>query len=161
MRNYLLDCFELEENIEHLTPDQKFIYIYNRFESEYVHEYNLRKFKFNKTSILTEWLSGLAISCDYTYYGILQTAKELHDLDPEYVFSEKLEDKICEHWFKLLAIHIMKNTEIALEIKAKQQEDYKKLLLKEKEYWTKEIDKELLKEKEYYTKLGLTSGTID
>ena len=95
---------------------------------------------------MTEWLLGLAISCDYTYYGILQTAKELHDLDPEYQFSEKLEDKICEHWFKLLAIHIMANTEIALEIKAKKQENEKK---------------ELLKEKEYYTKLGLTSGTLD
>ena len=55
----------------------------------------------------------------------------------------------------------MANTEIALEIKAKKQENEKKELLKEKEYWTKEIDKELLKEKEYYTKLGLTSGTID
>ena len=83
---------------------------------------------------------------DYTYYDILQTAKELHDLDPKHIFSEKLEDKICDNWFNLLAIHIMKNTEIALEIKVKQQE---------------EEQKELLKEKEYYTKLGLTSGTID
>jgi len=146
MRSYLLDCFENEENTEHLTPDQKFIYIYNRFESEYVHQYNLRKYDFNKTLIMTEWLSGLAISCDYTYYDILQTAKELHDLDPKHIFSEKLEDKICDNWFNLLAIHIMKNTEIALEIKVKQQE---------------EEQKELLKEKEYYTKLGLTSGTID
>ena len=161
MRSYLLDCFENEENTEHLTPDQKFIYIYNRFESEYVHEYNLRKFKFNKTLIMTEWLSGLAISCAFYYYDIIKVAKELHELDPEHEFSEKLYDKICDNWFKLLAIHIMANTEIALEIKAKKQENEKKELLKEKEYWTKEIDKELLKEKEYYTKLGLTSGTID
>ena len=146
MRNYLLDCFENEENTEHLTPDQKFIYIYNRFKSEYVHQYNLRKFDFNLTLIMTEWLSGLAISCDFYNYDVIKVAKELHDLDPEHQFSEKLEDKICDNWFNLLAIHIMKNTEIALEIKIKQQEEYKKLLLKEKEY---------------YIKLGLTSGTID
>jgi len=113
MRSYLLDCFENEENTEHLTPDQKFIYIYNRFESEYVHEYNLRKFKFNKTLIMTEWLSGLAISCDFYYYDIIRVAKELHELDPKHEFSEKLYDKICDNWFNLLAIHIMKNTEIA------------------------------------------------
>ena len=113
MRNYLLDCFENEENTEHLTPDQKFIYIYNRFESEYVHEYNLRKFKFNKTLIMTEWLSGLAISCDFYYYDIIKVAKELHELDPKHKFSEKLYDKICDDWFHLLAIHIIKNTEIA------------------------------------------------
>jgi len=122
MRNYLLDCFEQEENIEHLTPDQKFIYIYNRFTSEYVHQYNLRKFNFNLTLIMTEWLSGLAINCDYSYYDIIKVAKELHELDPKHQFSEKLEDKICDNWFNLLAIHIMKNTEIALEIKVKQQE---------------------------------------
>ena len=90
----------------------------------------------------------MAISCDYTYYDILQKSKELHNLDPKYIFSEKLEDTICEHWFKLLAIHINLNYTNAWN-------------KKEKEYWTKEIDKELLKEKEYYTKLGLTSGTID
>jgi hypothetical protein len=146
MRTYLLDCFESEENTEHLTPDQKFIYIYNRFTSEYVHQYNLIKYNFNETLIMKEWISGLAISCDFYYYDILQTAKKLHNLDPEYKFSEKLEDKICDNWFNLLAIHIMKNTKIALEIKVKEQENKKK---------------ELLKEKEYYTKLGLTSGTID
>ena len=98
MRSYLLDCFESEENIEHLTPDQKFIYIYNRFKSEYVHQYNLRKFDFNLTLIMTEWLSGLAISCDFYNYDIIKVAKELHDLDPEHQFSEKLEDKICDNW---------------------------------------------------------------
>ena len=113
MRNYLLDCFEQEENIEDLTPDQKFIYIYNRFESEYVHQYNLRKYDFNKTLIMTEWLSGLAISCDFYYYDIIRVAKELHELDPKHIFNEKLHNKICDNWFNLLAIHIMKNTEIA------------------------------------------------
>jgi hypothetical protein len=109
MRSYLLDCFENEENTEHLTPDQKFIYIYNRFESEYVHQYNLRKFDFNKTLIMTEWLSGLAISCDFYYNDILKVARKLHDLKPDFVFDEKTEDKICEQWFQLLAIHIIKN----------------------------------------------------
>jgi len=140
MRSYLLDCFESEENIEHLTPDQKFIYIYNRFTSEYVHQYNLIKYNFNETLIMKEWVSGLAINCDYTYCNILQTAKELHNLDPEHQFSKKLENKICDNWFNLLAFHIMKNIKIALEIKVKQQEDYKKLLLKEKDYWTKELN---------------------
>ena len=129
MRSYLLDCFENEENTEHLTPDQKFIYIYNRFESEYVHQYNLRKYDFNKTLIMTEWLSGLAISCDFYPYDIIKVAKELHNLDPKHIFSEKLEDKICDNWFNLLAIHIMKNTEIALEIKVKQQEEQLKELI--------------------------------
>jgi len=100
MRSYLLDCFENEENTEHLTPDQKFIYIYNRFESEYVHQYNLRKYDFNKTLIMTEWLSGLAISCDFYPYDIIKVAKELHNLDPKHIFSEKLEDKICDNWFR-------------------------------------------------------------
>lgn len=113
MRSYLLDCFKNEENTEDLIPELKFIYIYNRFESEYVHQYNLIKFDFNKTLIMEEWLSGLAISCDFYYHDIIRVAKELHNLDPEYQFSEKLERKICDNWFNLLAIHIIKNTEIA------------------------------------------------
>ncbi len=146
MRNYLLDCFESEENTELLTPDQKFIYIHNRFTSEYVHQYNLVRYNFNETLIMKEWLSGLAINCDYTNYDILQTAKELHNLDPEHKFHEKLEDKIINFWFELLAIHIIKNTKIGYLALIKEQ---------------KEKQKELLKEKEYYTGLGLTSGTID
>ena len=94
MRSYLLDCFESEENIEHLTPDQKFIYIYNRFTSEYVHQYNLIKYNFNETLIMREWLLGLAISCDFYNYDIIKVAKEHHDLDPEHQFSEKLKNKI-------------------------------------------------------------------
>jgi hypothetical protein len=93
---------------------------------------------------MTEWLSGLAIGCDFYYYDIIKVAKKLHDLDSEHEFSEKLYDKICDNWFNLLAIHIVKNTEIA-EIKAELEKE----------------QKELLKEKEYYSKLGLTSGTID
>ncbi len=112
MRTYLLECFENEENTENLTPDQKFIYIYNRFESEYVHQYNLRKFDFNKTLIMTEWLSGLAINCDFYYYDIIKTSKKLHDLKPEHEFNDKLYDKICDNWFNLLAIHIIKNYEL-------------------------------------------------
>ena len=146
MRNYLLDCFENEENVELLSPDQKFVYIYNRFESEYLHAYNIKRYKNNYIKILEEWLSGLAISCDFYYYDIIKVAKELHDLDPEHEFNNKLYDKICDNWFNLLAIHIMKNTKIAYRVLIKEQE---------------EKQKELLKEKEYYTKLGLTSGTID
>ena len=144
MRNYLLDCFENEENIEHLTPDQKFIYIHHRFQSEYLHAYNIERYKNNYIKILEEWLSGLAISCDFYYYDIIKVAKELHDLDPEYEFSDKLYDQICEDWFNLLAIHIDLNYTNAWNKKEREEEQ-----------------KELLKEKEYYTKIGLTSGTID
>lgn len=141
MRSYLLDCFENEENTELLTPDQKFIYIHHRFQSEYLHAYNIEKYKNNHIKILGEWLSGLAISCDFYNYDIIKVAKELHELDPEYQFPEKLEDKICNAWFELLAIHIDLNYSIAWN--KKEQENEKKLLLKE--YWTKEIDNELLK----------------
>ena len=114
MRTYLLECFENEENTEDLTPDQKFIYIYKRFESEYLHAYNIKRYKNNHRKILSEWLSGLAISCDFYYYDIIKVAKRLHDLKPEHEFSDKLYNQICEDWFDLLAIYIMKNTELAI-----------------------------------------------
>ncbi len=132
MRNYLLDCFESEENTELLTPDQKFIYIYNRFTSEYVHQYNLVKYNFNEILIMKEWISGLAISCDFYSYDILQTAKKLHNLDPGYKFNKKLEAKIIDYWFKLLAIHIIKNTKIALNVQLKEIKKERKKLLKNK-----------------------------
>lgn len=126
MRTYLLECFENEENTEDLTPDQKFIYIYKRFESEYMHAYNIIRYKNNRTIIMTEWLSGLAISCDFYYYDIIKVAKKLHDLDPEFVFNDKLYDQICEDWFYLLAVHIIKNYEIALYKEI--QKDLKELI---------------------------------
>ena len=51
----------------------------------------------------------MAISCDFYYNDILKVARKLHDLKPDFVFDEKTEDKICEQWFQLLAIHIIKN----------------------------------------------------
>ena len=108
MRSYLLDCIT-DEGTEHLTPDQKFIFIYDRFKSEYCHSYNLKRYKNNRVLIMEEWLSGLAISCDFYYNDILKVAIKLHDLKPDFVFDEKLENKICEYWFTLLATHIIKN----------------------------------------------------
>ena len=109
MRSYLLECFENEENTEHLTPDQKFIYIYNRFESEYCHSYNLKRYKNNRVLIMEEWISGLAISCDFYYYDIIKTSKKLHDVNPKAEYSPKINDQICNNWFTLLATHIIKN----------------------------------------------------
>ncbi len=108
MRSYLLDCIT-DEGTEHLTPDQRFIFIYDRCESEYCHPYNLKRYNNNRVLIMEEWLSGLAISCDFYYHDILKVARKLHDLKPDFVFDKKLEDKICEYWFTLLATHIIKN----------------------------------------------------
>ena len=108
MRSYLLDCIT-DEGTEHLTPDQRFIFIYDRCENEYCHPYNLKRYNHNRVLIMEEWLSGLAISCDFYYNDILKVARKLHDLKPDFVFDEKLENKICEYWFTLLATHIIKN----------------------------------------------------
>jgi len=113
MRTYLLECFENEENTEDLTSDEKFIHIRRRFESEYLHGHNIELYMDNHINVLKEWISGLAISCDYTYYDIIKVNKKLHDLNSDYVFCPDLENIICEYWFELLAIYIDKNYTIA------------------------------------------------
>lgn len=108
MRSYLLDCIT-DKGTEHFTPEQKFIYIYDRFDNEYCYPHNLKRYNNNKVLTMAEWLSGFAINCDFCYNDILRVARKLHDLKPDFVFDKKLEDKIYNQWFKLLATHIMKN----------------------------------------------------
>ena len=50
---------------------------------------------------MTEWLQGLALPIDYTYYNIIQLAKEWGSIPQD--ATAKQEDKICDNYWLFMA----------------------------------------------------------
>lgn len=98
-KNYILDCIDSEDDLinQELTRDQKIQYLFNRFNSEY--GWNIKRV--GKYKAMEEWLSGLAINIPYTYFDIIELAKEMGSIDSNP--SEALEDRVCENYFGFMA----------------------------------------------------------
>lgn len=98
-KNYILDCIDSEDDLinQELTRDQKIQYLFNRFNSEY--GWNIKRV--GKYKAMQEWLSGLAINIPYTYFDIIELAKEMGSIDSNP--SEALEDRVCENYFGFMA----------------------------------------------------------
>tara|TARA_R100000781_G_scaffold31552_1_gene23050 strand:- start:1115 stop:1492 length:378 start_codon:yes stop_codon:yes gene_type:complete len=98
-KNYILDCIDSEDDLinKELTRDQKIQYLFNRFNSEY--GWNIQRV--GKHKAMEEWLSGLAINIPYTYFDIIELAKEMGSIDSNP--SQTLEDRVCENYFSFMA----------------------------------------------------------
>ena len=132
VKAYLLECIEQEDAIQGLeddtykSDDSKFNYILHRFNSEYCHENNLKRYNYCRVTIMSEWLQGLAINVDFYYYDIIHEFCKIIELDKKMVIennkviSEDLYDFLCDEWFKFLAFHLWqscKNAETNLIFK--------------------------------------------
>jgi len=108
IKKYILDNIDVSDsNRKYENPNSenaKIHYVLDRFKSEYLHEYNLIRYKGNVSKIMAEWLSGLALNFDYYYYDIIQVSKKLHEVDE---FTEKYEERIKENWWQHLANEIL------------------------------------------------------
>ena len=108
IKKYILDNIDVSDsNRKYENPNSenaKIHYVLDRFKSEYLHEYNLIRYKGNVSKIMAEWLSGLALNFDYYYYDIIQVSKKLHEVDE---FAEKYEERIKENWWQHLANEIL------------------------------------------------------
>lgn len=98
-KNYILDCIDSEDDLinQKLTRNQKIQYLFNRFNSEY--GWNIQRV--GKYKAMEEWLSGLAINIPYTYFDIIELAKEMGSIDSNP--SEWLKDWICQNYFSFMA----------------------------------------------------------
>lgn len=98
-KNYILDCIDSEDDLnnQELTRNQKIQYLFNRFNSEY--DWNIQRI--GKYKAMEEWLSGLAINIPYTYFDIIELAKEMGSIDSNP--SEALKDRVCENYFSFMA----------------------------------------------------------
>lgn len=99
---YLLDCIDVD-NKEDATPKEKIEDFFKRFNSEFNYDYNAKRFP-NRQERVSNYLQGLPIGIDYTYFDILQVAKKLHGCD----IPKDKEDKILEHWFNHCAFHLVR-----------------------------------------------------
>lgn len=97
IREYLLSVIEDGLNGEELTTDQeKIAYLKDRFHSEYQWSID----RYGKLKACREWLLGLALNVDYSYYDIEQKLKEWGILDGSE--SEKVSDKeLDQYWDRL------------------------------------------------------------
>jgi len=98
-KNYILDCIDSEDDLinQELTRDQKIQYLFDRFNSEY--GWNIQRV--GKYKAMEEWLSGLAINIPYTYFDIIELAKEMGSIDSNP--SQALQDRVCENYFGFMA----------------------------------------------------------
>ena len=100
--NYILDTIDEDINGKTLiNKNDKISYIFERFYSEY--SWNIERQ--GKFKAMTEWLSGLALNIDYTYYNIIQLAIEMGSIDEKP--SESLQDKVCDNYFHFMATIIL------------------------------------------------------
>tara|TARA_R100000329_G_scaffold59951_2_gene53730 strand:+ start:335 stop:742 length:408 start_codon:yes stop_codon:yes gene_type:complete len=107
MRKYLLEIIDYEE-CENLEPIEKFNYTYERFKSEAVYDYNIKRFKGNYNLIMADWLQGLPLGIDYLNYKILEVAKKLHDMKKKENFTIDQEEMIIDQWWTFIANHLMR-----------------------------------------------------
>ena len=104
IKKYILERIDVTEgDKKYKFPDKeisKIDYVFKRFKSEYLHDYNILYYKGDFKKIMAEWLSGLALNFDYYYYDIIEQSKKLHEVES---FDEDTEELIKENWFQHLA----------------------------------------------------------
>jgi len=97
-KKYILSTIETGLNDEELTNDKdKIEYLFSRFHSEY--GWNIKNV--GKYQAMSEWLSGLALDIDFTYYDIVQLAIKMGSIDENP--SQKLIDKVFENYWGFMA----------------------------------------------------------
>lgn len=96
--NYILNTIDEDIDGKPLHKDQdKINYIFSRFYAEYGWLIEQK----GKLAALTEWLSGLALNIDYTYYDIIQLAIKMGSIEENP--NEELENKVIDNYFNFMA----------------------------------------------------------
>lgn len=102
---YIMWCIRKEDkNLHTSSPRKKMEYFIKRFNAEFNTNYEKVMFPVLQTRI-SEYLKGLPYDIAYTFSGIIEIAKKLHQTNE---FTKKEEDKIIENWFDHLALHILR-----------------------------------------------------
>lgn len=97
IRQYILDCINEGLEGEDLTTDQEKIqYLRNRFSSEYGWMIQ----RVGSLKACREWLLGLALMVDYTYYDIEQRLKLWGIIDGT-ESEKKLDAELDLYWDRL------------------------------------------------------------
>ena len=86
-----------------ITDEIRLEHIFMRLHSEYDHEVARR----GVMGALTEWLMGLAIGIDYTYYEIGKLGQAWHKDG----LTEKEQEDFEQNWFKHIANHLVRWSE--------------------------------------------------
>lgn len=125
VKDYLHECIKLDdafyfdEENKYNSMDKKFNYILKRFNSEYCHENNLKRYNYCRVTIMAEWLQGLAIHVDFYYNDIIPKFCEIIELDEKMVIenndviSPNLYDFLCDEWFKFLAFYLWQSCKMS------------------------------------------------
>lgn len=104
IKAYLLEVLATEDHeLENPTSEQLFSYAANRYASEYAWNEN----RLSRQENVKEWLLGLALNVDYTYYDIGLRLKEWGVLTGNE--SEAKQDKELEQYWLRLASVLIKN----------------------------------------------------
>ena len=114
-----------------LTTKGQLQYLASNFTSEALHDFNIRKFKGDKTSILADHLQGLPswLSIPYTNYDILELGKKWeYDLS-----TEKKEDAFLENYWNLIAnkaMQLMNKHDVEIKKYSLDELDFNEGMLK-------------------------------
>ena len=105
-KNYILDCLDDEDSLigKNLSREEKIKYLFDRFNSEYGWKVGRTR---NDTiqNVIAEWLSGIAINIPYSYYDIIELAKNMGSVDDN--LTSVQEDRICENYWNFMAYMIL------------------------------------------------------
>ena len=97
---YILECLSDEDHgLDNPTDAQLWAYVNNRFMSEY----GFMAKRVGLQNAIREWLMGLAISCDYTYYNIEQRLKAWGVLSGN-ESENKLDKELDLYWSRLASV---------------------------------------------------------
>lgn len=100
IKAYLLEVISTEDHeIENPTEKELFTYAANRYASEYAWNEN----RLSRLENIKEWLLGLALNVDYTYYDIGLRLKEWGVLTGEDTEREQ-ERELDQYWLRLASV---------------------------------------------------------
>lgn len=101
IREYVLNSlsFDLESDLKQDQVKE----LKNRFESEYWHDSNKKRYQNDKVQGLKNWLQGLpsGVNIDFTYYDIAQRLKDLGIITE--ATRESTVEKYVSEWWDLVA----------------------------------------------------------
>lgn len=103
---YLLECI-YSDDVELNTPEEKVKYLFDRFESEYGHAYNLKRYP-NKQERLSNWLQGGAINIAMMNYEIIELCEKLHG----HKLNEKQVETCLANYFSHIAFKLLQLKEV-------------------------------------------------
>ena len=98
--SYVLECLAEEDHgLDNPTTDQLWAHVKSRIDSEY----GFMIGRVGLQNAIREWLLGLAINCDYTYFDIEQRLKAWGVLSGN-ESEAKLDKELDLYWVRLASV---------------------------------------------------------